>query len=284
MIVDNGKYYLYRHIRLDKNEPFYIGIGTKQKRKYENCYNCIHGRAFSKSQRNNFWKKVISKTEYEVEIFLESNDYKFIKQKEIEFIFLYGRKDLKTGTLVNLTSGGDAVCDKIKRYGKENPASRKILQYNLKGEFIQIYDSIIEASSINEINEHHIRDCLRLNKNKNYSIDKYRKTGNFIWLYFVHNYQQNITIIPNSNSSYKRAKKYYQYDLEGNFIQEWLGRDSICKYYNWKRATVGGFLKNKTNLGNNFFWFNEKLQKEEVLLHKSIINKQILVRQLNKKY
>ena len=25
MIVDNGKYYLYRHIRLDINEPFYIG-------------------------------------------------------------------------------------------------------------------------------------------------------------------------------------------------------------------------------------------------------------------
>jgi hypothetical protein len=22
-------HYLYRHIRLDKNEPFYIGIGTK---------------------------------------------------------------------------------------------------------------------------------------------------------------------------------------------------------------------------------------------------------------
>lgn len=25
MVVDNGKYFLYRHIRLDKNEPFYIG-------------------------------------------------------------------------------------------------------------------------------------------------------------------------------------------------------------------------------------------------------------------
>lgn len=25
MIVDIGKYFLYRHIRLDKNEPFYIG-------------------------------------------------------------------------------------------------------------------------------------------------------------------------------------------------------------------------------------------------------------------
>lgn len=30
MIVSNGKYYLYRHIRLDTNEVFYVGIGTKR--------------------------------------------------------------------------------------------------------------------------------------------------------------------------------------------------------------------------------------------------------------
>lgn len=29
MITYNEKFYLYRHIRLDKNRPFYIGIGTK---------------------------------------------------------------------------------------------------------------------------------------------------------------------------------------------------------------------------------------------------------------
>lgn len=46
MIVDEGKYYLYRHIRLDKNEPFYIGIGTKNKHKYP------YFRAKSKAERN----------------------------------------------------------------------------------------------------------------------------------------------------------------------------------------------------------------------------------------
>jgi len=25
-----NKYYLYRHIRLDSNKPFYIGVGTKK--------------------------------------------------------------------------------------------------------------------------------------------------------------------------------------------------------------------------------------------------------------
>lgn len=30
MIKDLGKCYLYRHIRLDNNTPFYIGIGAKK--------------------------------------------------------------------------------------------------------------------------------------------------------------------------------------------------------------------------------------------------------------
>jgi hypothetical protein len=32
-ICNNGQHYLYRHVRLDNNEPFYIGIGTKNKYK-----------------------------------------------------------------------------------------------------------------------------------------------------------------------------------------------------------------------------------------------------------
>lgn len=50
MIVDSGKYYLYRHIHLDTNEPFYIGVGTKTIR--------VYIRAFTKSNRNIFWKKI----------------------------------------------------------------------------------------------------------------------------------------------------------------------------------------------------------------------------------
>jgi hypothetical protein len=89
--------YLYRHIRLDKNVPFYIGIGI------DNSYS----RANSKKSRNDHWNKIINKTDYEVEILFEHDDYDFIKEKEIEFIALHGRSDLGLGTLCNLTNGGD---------------------------------------------------------------------------------------------------------------------------------------------------------------------------------
>lgn len=89
--------YLYRHIRSDKNVPFYIGIGI------DNTYS----RANSKKSRNNHWNKIVNKTNYEVEILFEHDDYDFIKEKEIEFIALHGRSDLGLGTLCNLTNGGD---------------------------------------------------------------------------------------------------------------------------------------------------------------------------------
>lgn len=89
--------YLYRHIRSDKNVPFYIGIGIDS-----NYY-----RAKSKKSRNDHWNKIVNKTDYEVEILFEHDDYDFIKEKEIEFIALHGRSDLWLGTLCNLTNGGD---------------------------------------------------------------------------------------------------------------------------------------------------------------------------------
>ena len=98
-------YYLYRHTRLDTLKPFYIGIGTiYPKRK---TFNSIYQRAFLRSRRSTFWKNIIAKTSYDVEILLESNNYEYIKSKEKEFIKLYGRKDNNTGCLVNHTDGGE---------------------------------------------------------------------------------------------------------------------------------------------------------------------------------
>jgi hypothetical protein len=96
--------YVYRHIRLDKNEPFYIGIGTDSnfERAYEK-YNC---------RRNKIWMAIMNKSEYDVEILFSDISNEDAKQKEIEFITLYGRKDLGTGTLANRTSGGDGIKDR----------------------------------------------------------------------------------------------------------------------------------------------------------------------------
>jgi len=107
--------YLYRHIRLDKNEIFYIGIGS------DNYYK----RAYSKKYRNKYWNNIINKTNYNVEIMLDNLNKNNCIEKEIEFIKLYGRIDLKTGTLVNLTDGGEG----LNGFNHSDSAKLKISQF-----------------------------------------------------------------------------------------------------------------------------------------------------------
>jgi len=116
--------YVYRHIRLDKNEPFYIGIGKKISRPYE------------KTRRNKHWVN-ISKFGYDVEILFDDLSWEKAQTKEKEFIKLYGRKDLNTGTLCNHTDGGEGTCGRIYKHSEETllkmSKNRKGIPSNKKG-------------------------------------------------------------------------------------------------------------------------------------------------------
>lgn len=94
--------YLYRHIRFDKNEPFYIGIGEDT-----NTSKVIYHRAKSKQYRNRHWYNIVKNTKYEVEIILDDLSWEEACQKEIWWISFYGRSDLGKGPLCNLTDGGE---------------------------------------------------------------------------------------------------------------------------------------------------------------------------------
>jgi hypothetical protein len=93
--------YVYKHTRLDKNDIFYIGIGSDDKNKFS--------RAYSKKGRSKFWKDLTKNINYNVEILYNNITWKEACKKEIELILQYGRKDLNTGTLCNLTNGGEGA-------------------------------------------------------------------------------------------------------------------------------------------------------------------------------
>jgi len=86
---------VYRHIRKDNGETFYIGIGSRKQR------------ATSTHKRNPHWWNIANKSGYEVEILHEGISIEEAKELEIKYIAEYGRKDLELGTLVNMTDGGD---------------------------------------------------------------------------------------------------------------------------------------------------------------------------------
>lgn len=100
-------YYVYRHIRPDTNDVFYIGIGNNRDKRF-----VPYARAKNKgNRRSDFWKRVVSKNEgkFECEIIYECDTFKECNDKEMEFIKLYGRANLGYGTLVNLTDGGSGA-------------------------------------------------------------------------------------------------------------------------------------------------------------------------------
>lgn len=96
---------VYKHTRLDTNKVFYIGIGKNI------------SRAYNKNHRTIWWKKVINKTPYVVDILFDNITYQEAIKIEKYLIKYYGRKDLGLGELVNMTDGGE---------GTENPTPHHI--------------------------------------------------------------------------------------------------------------------------------------------------------------
>jgi len=66
--------YVYRHIRLDKNEPFYIGIGSDDKGNYT--------RSNAHKNRNKHWENIVAKTEYRVDILCDDMTWEEVIKKE----------------------------------------------------------------------------------------------------------------------------------------------------------------------------------------------------------
>lgn len=160
-VRSKGKYYLYRYVRADKNLVFYVGIGTKANRKTEfRTHKAEYHRAYY-NHHSEILKKITDKTQFDIDIILESDDYNFIKTKEIEFIALYGRINLKTGTLVNLTAGGDGltgfkISEETRRkmslntyskgkFGAKHPGAKALYQYDITGNFIKKWGSLAEV-------------------------------------------------------------------------------------------------------------------------------------------
>jgi hypothetical protein len=87
---------VYKHIRLDTNEVFYVGIGKSEKRAYD-------------KRRSSIWKSITNKTKYDIQILRKDLSWGDACELEKILISHYGRRDLCLGTLVNMTDGGDGT-------------------------------------------------------------------------------------------------------------------------------------------------------------------------------
>lgn len=103
---------VYEHYRNDTNSVFYVGIGKNKNRAFEN------------TRRNSHWKRVVAKHGHTVKIVSTPESWEDCCKKEKELIAKYGRIDLGTGTLVNMTDGGDGMLGAV--ISEETRAKRSI--------------------------------------------------------------------------------------------------------------------------------------------------------------
>jgi len=162
--------YLYRHIRLDKNEPFYIGIGSDDQGSYDRAY---HGHHF----RNKHWKNITSKTTYNVEILLDDLTWEEACEKETEFITLYGRADLNKGTLCNMTNGGEG-CVGLNRKGQGKGIKKPSISNKHKGnQYWKFRDNKAMGSKISQNQpkiKNHNKPILQIHPSNNNIIKEWK--------------------------------------------------------------------------------------------------------------
>lgn len=95
------KFYIYKHIRPDTKEVFYIGKGNTSKNSHEERYKTSSG-------RNKMWRSIVAKNNgvFIPEIICYCDTEEEVNKLEIEYISKYGRF-INGGTLCNMTDGGD---------------------------------------------------------------------------------------------------------------------------------------------------------------------------------
>lgn len=121
-----NKYYIYAHIRKDTNSIFYIGKGCGK-------------RAYVKSNRSEYWKRIVKKNGYEVIFLMENlNETESYKYE----IFHIDIEKKKGNCEANFTLGGDGIKvekrwwnDKISKalmgidrgFGKESKSYKDVI-------------------------------------------------------------------------------------------------------------------------------------------------------------
>lgn len=195
-------FYLYQYVRLDKNEPFYIGVGKRYKGKTD------FTRAKQSHAHNSICMAIIAKTDYRIEIIEEHNDYNFIREREKAMIAKYGRKHNGSGTLANFTAGGDGMlgadCSRLWK---------KCYAYTKDGAFFKEFESITAAAKHFNVGDNCIGNAMK-HPEKTYLIKNHQfrlfKTGSIPTVLDIHEKLSN-----------RRSKSVIQLTRDGEFVKEW---------------------------------------------------------------
>lgn len=135
--------YVYKHIRKDNNQPFYIGVGGLLF--FDNYQRANANNWKGLRSRSEFWKNTANIYGFYVKIVLDNCTKEEAFLKESELISFYGRQDIKTGILVNHTSGGDG------RIGSSKEINKKCGEKNIGKKWTESQRNLIKEKRKNRL-------------------------------------------------------------------------------------------------------------------------------------
>lgn len=125
--------------------------------------------------------------------------------------------------------------------------SQKVIAYDLKGNFVGIYNSMQEAGRELGCQGANIKKCL---------IEKRKSTGNYQFAYYKKNYPQKIKPYK-TNELEAKYKKVYQYDTSFCFISEHHSLMECAESIGGNRNALSRAIKEKRPYKNFIFTFKK---------------------------
>lgn len=218
----NRNFSVYIHIF--PNNKVYIGITSKNpKDRWDYGHGYLHQNVMNNAIKKYGWNNI------EHKILFTNLTMEEAEEKEIELIRQYNSTDRSFG--YNISTGG------IKQKDRSF-SCHPVLQYDLNGNFIKKYDSIIQASIDTNTSYNGIRYCL--NKKQN-------KAGNFMWKeYDKNNFEEKI--VPYRINGGRGTKTKFvpvaQIDDNGEIIKIWDGIKVAAQHFNVSDASIICAIKN----------------------------------------
>jgi hypothetical protein len=220
-----NNYFIYLHKNPINGEIIYIGIGAN---KY---------RPFNFNERNPIWKRYVSKHgEPQVEIIHENLSKKEACKLEIKYINQYGRRLDNSGTLCNISIGGEGGNKGIIWTDEQNKS---------RAESRRGYKHSEETK--NKMRNKKLGKPLSKEHRKKISESRLGVK------------QPNISkALTGKKQSIEEIKKRYkpvlQIDKQGNIIQEYESVTSACKAIKRDMAGLSNTLLGKQKTCGGYFW------------------------------
>lgn len=163
---------IYNFLDIVKNKICYVGKHNGSDTSYVTGGKILlrYRKIFGKKAFNSRFKKQI----------IEFCELSELNSREVYWIKFYGT--YKNG--LNLTRGGDYD------WKYKLPKCKKVLKYDKEGNFIEIYEGVIQASKLNDLNRTAVSDCVT---------GKQSSAGGFMWRFY------NGFNIPNKIEPYKKS-------------------------------------------------------------------------------